>query len=179
MRPTMVMSAGIKVKTVDLSLSSRHLGSSKYGTEFTGIGELTHDGGGIFPIIAVSDNVLMWESIGSLVRGEDNKDHLLFPRRINGRYVALHGRPPQIWLAESEDLVTWPEQWMRPIFEPRPENGWDEKRVGGNGVPIETDEGWLTLHHAFDDTYTYRIGVCLLDKENPSRVIGAITQLHP
>lgn len=131
----------------------------------------THFGGGVTPMIAVSDNLVTWDRLGSIVRGEDNKDHVLFPRRINGRYVAFHRRPPQVWLAESEDLIMWPEQHMRPIFGPRPDNGWDEKRVGGNGVPIETEHGWIMFYHAYNNDHVYRIGVCLLDLEDPSCVI--------
>ena len=121
-------------------------------------------------MIAVSDNLISWERLGSIVRGEDNKDHVLFPRRINGRYVALHRRPPQVWLAESDDLIHWQEEHMRPIFGPRPDNGWDEKRVGGNGVPIETEHGWLMLYHAYNDDHVYRLGVCLLDLDDPERL---------
>ncbi len=142
-----------------------------YGSEFNGAGEPTHAGGGVLPMIAVSDNLVTWEPLGPLVRGEDNKDHLLFPRRINGRYMALHRRPPQVWLAESDDLRHWPAERMRPIFGPRPGNGWDEKRVGGNGVPIETEHGWLMLNHAYDEQHVYRLGVCLLDLDDPTRVI--------
>jgi beta-1,2-mannobiose phosphorylase / 1,2-beta-oligomannan phosphorylase len=131
----------------------------------------THLGGGITPMIAVSDNLISWKPIGSIVHGEDNKDHVLFPRRINGRYVALHRRKPQVWIAESDDLLHWSEDDMLPIFGPRPENDWDAKRVGGNGVPIETEHGWLMLYHAFTDDHIYRLSACLLDLEDPSRVI--------
>lgn len=132
----------------------------------------THAGGGVTPMIAVSDNLITWQRIGSIVRGEDDKDHVLFPRRINGRYVALHRRPPQVWLAESDDLVHWPEERMRPIFGPRPGNGWDELRVGGNAAPIETEHGWLMLYHAYNEDHVYRLGACLLDLNDPSKVIA-------
>jgi len=142
-----------------------------YGNEFAGKGVPTHAGGGVMPMIAVSSNLITWEPLGPIVQGEDNKDHVLFPRRINGHYIALHRRPPQVWLAESEDLFHWPAERMRSIFGPRPDNGWDEKRVGGNGVPIETEQGWLMLYHAYNEQHVYRLGVCLLDLEDPSQVI--------
>jgi len=141
-----------------------------YGSEFQGSGTPTHSGGGILPMIARSRNLITWERMGPIVRGEDNKDHVLFPRHIGGRYVALHRRWPTIGLAYSDDLITWPEKDMVSIFGPR-ETGWDSKSVGSNGVPIETDEGWLLLYHAYDEDHIYRFGVCLLDLENPSRVI--------
>jgi len=131
----------------------------------------THAGGGVMPMIAVGDNLIDWHTIGPIVRGEDNKDHVLFPRRINGRFVALHRRRPFVWLAESDDLVSWPEEHMRPIYGPRPENGWDEESVGGNGVPIETEHGWLMLNHAYDHEHVYRLSACLLDLDDPSKVI--------
>lgn len=131
----------------------------------------THLGGGVTPMIAVSDNLITWERVSSIVRGEDNKDHVLFPRRIHGRYVALHRRPPLVWLAESEDLIHWPEEHMRSIFGPRPENTWEEKRVGANGVPIETEHGWLMLYHGYNNQHVYHLGVCLLDLDDPACVI--------
>lgn len=141
-----------------------------YGSEFQGSGTPTHSGGGILPMIARSRNLITWERMGPIVRGEDNKDHILFPRRIGGRYVALHRRWPTIGLAYSDDLLTWPEEDMVPIFGPRA-SGWDSKSVGSNGVPIETDEGWLLLYHAYDDDHIYRFGTCLLDLKDPSRII--------
>jgi predicted GH43/DUF377 family glycosyl hydrolase len=138
---------------------------------YTAFGLSQAKGFEITPMIARSENLIDWERLGPLVRGEDNKDHVLFPRKFNGRYVALHRRPPQVWLAESDDLLTWPEARMRPIFGPRPEGTWDNKRVGGNGVPIETDAGWLMLYHAYDQEHIYRLGVCLLDRDDPGRVL--------
>jgi predicted GH43/DUF377 family glycosyl hydrolase len=148
-----------------------YMAYTAYGHEFSGPGEPTHAGGGIQPMIARSDNLMTWKRLGPIVRGEDNKDHVLFPRRINGRFVALHRRRPHIWLAYSDDLLAWPEADMKPIFGPRPENDWDSLSVGGNGVPIETEHGWLMLYHGYDEPHVYSLGVCLLDLDDPSRVI--------
>lgn len=142
-----------------------------YGREFYGQGQPTHRGGGILPMIARSENRITWQRLGPLVRGEDNKDHVLFPRRIGGRYAALHRRWPQVWLAFSDDLRTWPPGAMRPLFGPRGEGHWDGKSVGANGVPLETEEGWLLLYHGYDADHVYKFGVCLLDLEEPWRVI--------
>jgi beta-1,2-mannobiose phosphorylase / 1,2-beta-oligomannan phosphorylase len=138
---------------------------------YTAYGSQATDGSPITPMFARSDNLVAWERIGPLVTGEDNKDHVLFPRRVGGRYVALHRRPPQVWLAESDDLLTWPAEHMRPVFGPRDKGRWDGKRVGGNGVPLETEHGWLMLYHAYDDAHVYKLGVCLLDLDDPGRVI--------
>ncbi len=126
----------------------------------------------ILPMVARSENLLTWERLGPIVRGEDNKDHVLFPRQIGGRFVAFHRRRPQVWLAHSDDLVTWREEEMAPIFGPRPENGWESNKVGANGPPIETEHGWLMLYHGTDADNVYRFGLCLLDLDDPRRVLS-------
>jgi predicted GH43/DUF377 family glycosyl hydrolase len=130
-----------------------------------------HPPGSILPMIARSQNLVTWERIGPMVRGEDNKDHVLFPRRIRGRFAALHRRWPDVWLAYSDDLQTWNDADMALVFRPRPGNGWDGTSVGGNGVPIETEHGWLMLYHGYDAAHVYHFGVALLDREDPSRVL--------
>ncbi len=143
-----------------------------YSHVFEGEGKPTHDGGGIAPMVAVSDNGIRWERLGPIVTGESNKDHVLFPRKINGRYAALHRRWPTIWIAYSDDLVHWPEADMSPIFGPRPENWWDSKSVGSNGVPVETESGWLLFYHGYNEKHVYRWGTGLLDLEDPTKIIS-------
>jgi predicted GH43/DUF377 family glycosyl hydrolase len=150
---------------------SYYMTYTAYGTYYTGKGQPTHEGGGILPMIARSENLIKWENIGPIVRGEDNKDHVLFPRKIKGRFVALHRRRPNIWLAYSDDLIEWDENDMSPIFGPRKSNDWDSQTVGGNGVPLETQFGWLLFYHAYNEQHVYQQGICLLDLEEPSKVI--------
>lgn len=142
-----------------------------YGRDFSGPGEPTHDGGGILPMIARSSNLIEWERLGPIVRGEDDKDHVLFPRKIGGRYAALHRRRPDVWVAFSDDLISWPEQAMSRLYGPREGNGWDSLSVGSNGVPIETEHGWLLINHGYDEGHVYRWGVVLLDLEDPRQVL--------
>ncbi len=132
-------------------------------------------GTGITPMLARSTNLVAWEDIGPLVTGEFNKDHMLFPRKIRGRYAALHRREPNVWLAYSDDLKTWREEDMTRMYDARPENDWDCYKVGSNGVPIETEQGWLCFYHGVDHPqvgkFAYRTGVILLDKDDPTKVI--------
>ena len=131
----------------------------------------THSGGGILPMIARSANLIYWERLGPIVVGEDNKDHVLFPRKIKGKFAALHRRHPQVWLAYSEDLLHWREQNMSPVYGPRSGSTWDSLSVGNNGVPIETSEGWLVLNHGYNPDHIYHIGAVLLDLDDPTKVI--------
>jgi predicted GH43/DUF377 family glycosyl hydrolase len=142
-----------------------------YGSHFQGRGKPTHSGGGILPMVARSSNLLTWERLGPIVSGEDNKDHVLFPRKLGGRFAALHRRYPNVWLAYSDDLRNWREADMAPVYGPRPNNEWDAMSVGSNGPPIETPHGWLCINHAYDHQHVYRMGVTLLDLEDPSKVI--------
>jgi predicted GH43/DUF377 family glycosyl hydrolase len=143
-----------------------------YGRELRGDGKPAHLGDSILPMIARSRNLITWERLGAIVRGEDNKDHVLFPRKIGGRYAALHRRRPDVWLAYSDDLRTWREEDMTPIFGPRPDGVWDSQKVGANGTPIETEHGWLMLYHGTDRDDVYQFGVCLLDLGDPSQVLS-------
>lgn len=128
--------------------------------------------GSIYPMFAKSRNLIDWEVIGPMVEGEDNKDHMLFPRKFNGRFCAFHRRRPNIWLAFSEDLRTWPESEMKELCGARPEVEWEGKYIGMNGVPIETEAGWLAFYHGADAKHVYRIGVMLLDRQNPSKILS-------
>jgi len=143
-----------------------------YGRDYLGEGEPTHLGGGIVPMIARSDNLISWERVGSLVVGENNKDHVLFPRKIGSRYAAFHRPWPNIWIAYSDDLSTWSREEMAPVMGPRPDNDWDSVSIGSNGVPIETEMGWLHLYHGYDEDHIYRLGACLLDSNDPTRIIA-------
>jgi len=124
---------------------------------------------GVTPMFAESTNFITWQRIGPLVTGEENKDHALFPRQIGGRYVTFHRRPPAIWIAYSDDLKRWED--FRVVMEPRTGH-WDCNRVGAGGVPIETEHGWLVVYHAYDYEHVYRLGACLLDLDDPTRVIA-------
>ncbi|MCD6344629.1 MAG: glycosidase [Anaerolineae bacterium] len=124
---------------------------------------------GITPMFAESTNLITWRRIGPLVTGEDNKDHVLFPRQVGGRYVSFHRRPPSLWLAYSADLETWGD--FEPVLSPRADS-WDCNRVGAGGVPIETEDGWLVIYHAYDFEHVYRLGVCLLDLDDPSKILA-------
>lgn len=39
-------------------------------------------------------------------------------------------------------------------------------------LPIETEHGWLVLYRGYNDDHVCRLGSCLLDLDDPSRVIA-------
>lgn len=127
---------------------------------------------GNFPMIAVSDNLITWQDVAPLERTE-NKDHVLFPEKVNGRYAILHRRRPHIWVAFSDDLIHWDNHTI--ILSPRaagetPE-GWDSKSIGANGLPVKTEHGWLLFYHGYGPEHIYRHSIALLDLHDPTRVL--------
>jgi predicted GH43/DUF377 family glycosyl hydrolase/glycosyltransferase involved in cell wall biosynthesis len=106
----------------------------------------------------------------------DQKDVVLFPETIGGKYMALtrpmpgsFGRVLGIWIAESDDLVHWGNH--RPVAAPR-HGMWDEIRVGASLIPIRVDGGWLELYHGADRSNRYGMGAILLDAGDPSKVLA-------
>jgi len=111
----------------------------------------------------------------ALISEPDNKDGVLFPRKISGRYARLDrpmfGHTGNIWVSYSPDLIHWGESR---ICMPIRDELWDSWRVGASAQPIETEYGWLEIYHGVKQTAggpIYRLGAALLDLEKPSRVL--------
>ncbi|MFC4182503.1 BtaManbiosPhlase [Saccharococcus thermophilus] len=114
-----------------------------------------------------------------MIFAPENKDVLIFPEKINGKYYALH-RPvpksngaPEIWIAESDNLLYWGNhQFLLGLREDK----WDSGRIGGGAVPIKTDRGWLELYHGASKDNRYCMGAVLLDLHDPTKVIARSEQ---
>ena len=61
-----------------------------------------------------------------------------------------------------------------PLLTPR--FPWELIQIGNCGPPIEIDEGWLLLTHGVGAMRKYSIGAVLLDKDNPTKVLGRTSQ---
>lgn len=98
-----------------------------------------------------------------------NKGMALFPKKIDGRY-AMIGRQDNenLYIIYSDDLHVW--DGGIPILGPR--FPWEFVQIGNCGSPIEIDEGWLMLTHGVGPVRRYSIGAVLLDKNDPSKVLG-------
>jgi len=110
-----------------------------------------------------------------IIFGPDNKDVVIFPEKINGKYYALH-RPSsavfkrnEIWIAESPDLVCWGNH--RHFMGTR-EGFWDAGRIGGSAVPFRVKEGWLEIYHGATNEHRYCLGAVLLDENEPWKIIA-------
>ncbi|MGV3457824.1 glycoside hydrolase family 130 protein [Sphingomonas sp.] len=98
-----------------------------------------------------------------------NKGMGLFPRKVNGKYMMIGRQDGEnIFLIESDRLTHWDEgvKLITPKFP------WELVQMGNCGPPIELEEGWLMLTHGVGAMRKYSIGAALLDKNDPSKVIG-------
>jgi predicted GH43/DUF377 family glycosyl hydrolase len=97
------------------------------------------------------------------------KGMALFPRRIDDQFVMLGRQDNEnIWLLRSDDLDTW--ETGVPIMAPK--YPWEFVQLGNCGSPLEIDEGWLVFTHGVGMVRGYCIGACLLDKQDPARVLA-------
>jgi predicted GH43/DUF377 family glycosyl hydrolase len=98
-----------------------------------------------------------------------NKGMALFPRKIGGKYM-LVGRQDgkNLFLLSSDDL----DKWDGGDLLMKPEYPWELIQIGNCGPPIEIDEGWLLLTHGVGAMRQYSIGAVLLDRDDPSKIIG-------
>ncbi|HEC30638.1 MAG TPA: glycosidase [Candidatus Yonathbacteria bacterium] len=132
----------------------------------------------------------------------DNRDVVIFPEKINGKFVILH-RPhrwckdwfdnpkskeidvnipipfeelpqrPATWISYSSDLKNWSD--CKLLIRSSHEN--DEK-TGPGAPPIKTDEGWLLIYHHVEKDeegkIIYTAKAALLDLEDPYKIIAKI-----
>jgi len=135
-------------------------------------------------------------------KNSDNKDVVIFPEKIDGKFVILH-RPyrwckdwfenpdskkidvkipipfeelpqkPSIWISHSFDLKNWLD--YKVLIRSSHKN---EEKIGSGAPPIKTDKGWLLIYHCVKkenkDRFIYTAKAALLDLKNPSKVIAKI-----
>jgi predicted GH43/DUF377 family glycosyl hydrolase len=103
----------------------------------------------------------------------ESKGMALFPRKIGGLYVMLSRQDNEnIDLMFSDNIHFWNERkvLLKPAFP------WELVQLGNCGSPIETAAGWLVLSHGVGPLRKYCIGAFLLDRDDPSKVIGRLRE---
>jgi predicted GH43/DUF377 family glycosyl hydrolase len=103
----------------------------------------------------------------------DNKNCVIFPEKIDGRYVILHRPMPRIECSRTPSLeADWPANGV-PLLGPEPET-WRSSRVGAGTPPIRTRVGWLFAFHgatSVKEGNVYSMGWCVLDLHDPETVL--------
>jgi predicted GH43/DUF377 family glycosyl hydrolase len=150
--------------------------------------------------LATTTDFLKYTRLGVITtKGSNNKDVVLFPEKMSqqqqqssvlssstsnntdgaGKYFFLH-RPsgwigskygvnkPSIWLGEGNALTNFEKHTLLL----KPEEDWEELKVGAGTPPIKTTTGWLVIYHGVSRDKVYRAGAALLDLHDPSKIIG-------
>jgi len=102
-----------------------------------------------------------------------NKGMALFPRKIHGLYAMLSRQDNEnIYLMYSDNIHFWHEAQvvLKPTFP------WEFVQLGNCGSPMETEAGWLVLSHGVGPMRKYCIGAFLLDRDDPAKVIGRLSE---
>ncbi|WP_423141450.1 glycoside hydrolase family 130 protein [Parablastomonas sp. CN1-191] len=99
-----------------------------------------------------------------------NKGMALFPKKIDGQYMMI-GRQDgkNLFLLRSDTIDTWDDDG---ILLMEPEYPWEFIQIGNCGSPIETEHGWLMFTHGVGAMRKYALGCALLDKNDPSKILG-------
>ncbi len=120
------------------------------------------------------DKVYLWE-----------KDAMLFPRKINGKYALIHRVLPGIQICYFNDFEELTQDFWRIYLKDlntylilNPEYSHENAYIGGGCVPIETDKGWILIYHSVETDINkgqiYHASAVLLDKNDPRKVIKSL-----
>lgn len=141
--------------------------------------------------IAVTDDFEEFELLS--LSAPDNRNMVLFPEKVNGKFARLerpfpvYGRREpeafETWYSDSPDCRYWGNTQLVLKYDDVP---FCNRKNGPAGQPIKTDRGWLTLFHAVhydpDTVYPtwrnenwhklYSVGIMMLDLKDPARIVG-------
>lgn len=105
--------------------------------------------------------------------GEIQKNWVLFPEKIRGKFAVLHSISPRI-LIDYFDSLDYDRMTIESYHNNRADdNRWDNILRGVGAPPLKTNLGWLVLYHAMDrrDPNRYKVGAMILDEYNPEKVL--------
>jgi predicted GH43/DUF377 family glycosyl hydrolase len=132
-----------------------------------------YDGKMILPQFLETSDFINFKFITLNGPAVENKGMALFPRKINGLYAMLGRQDAEnIYVMFSDELHFWHS--MQLVLEPR--YHWEFIQLGNCGSPIETEEGWLVITHGVGPMRKYCIGAFLLDRHDPTKVIGRLRE---
>jgi predicted GH43/DUF377 family glycosyl hydrolase len=143
-------------------------GTQTYYATFT-----AYDGRIVVPELVETSDFLLFRFRTLNGPAAENKGMALFPRKIGGQYAMLSRQDNEnIYVMFSDNIHFWNERsvLLKPTFP------WELVQLGNCGSPIETDAGWLVLSHGVGAMRKYCIGAFLLDREDPSKVIGRLRE---
>ena len=108
--------------------------------------------------------------------GEINKNWVIFPEKINGKFAILHSITPQILIDYVDSMDEFDgKKFIKSKHSSKPqwECTWDNMVRGVGPTPLKTDIGWLVMYHAMDknDPDRYKLGAMILDFKDPTKIL--------
>ncbi len=100
-----------------------------------------------------------------------NKGMALFPRCVNGQYLAISRHDGENLFVLTSDN---PHFWNEAKLLQEPVEPWELVQIGNSGSPLETEAGWILLTHGVGPVREYCIGAMLLDLNDPTKVLGRL-----
>jgi predicted GH43/DUF377 family glycosyl hydrolase len=132
-----------------------------------------YDGFRILPQLIETRDFITFRIATLNGRAAINKGIALFPRKIDGQFVALARLDNENnHLIRSDNVRFWHEREMLQ----KPELPWELIQIGNSGSPIETEAGWIVLTHGVGPLRQYVLGAILLDLNDPARRIGSLRE---
>lgn len=103
-----------------------------------------------------------------------DKDGVLFPEKINGKYVFFHRIEPNIIIDSVNNLSFDNDSFLGQQGYIVPRTGsWDGVKIGINTPPLKTPKGWLAFYHGISSIdRNYRLGALLLDLTDVTKVLS-------
>lgn len=118
--------------------------------------------------LATTRDFQTFQRHGLLMPELEQRTSALLPATVDGRYVLFHRPMPNLWVSFSRDLKQW--NGMTCIFQTKI-GAWYENKLGIGAPPIETEHGWLVFWHGKNNRREYALGIMLLDKNDPRKIL--------
>lgn len=112
------------------------------------------------------------------------KDLVLFPEKFGNEYLAIYRMPPAICITSLASLNRNDVFWRSGCLDPKrlllsPAHWFESRSISPSAPPILTNYGWLLVFHCVDigadGNARYTASAALLDREDPRRVLGRLT----
>jgi len=106
--------------------------------------------------------------------GEGNKNVVLHPEKVNGKYMLYHRIWPHILIDYVDDLEFGQgKKYLKEMAKISARgDSWDSHKIAVAAPPLLIDEGWLLIYQgAGSQDRKYKVGAMILDRDDPSKVL--------
>ena len=103
---------------------------------------------------------------------DDEEYYLILHRPDSSTDLNLKTIGRDIWLSITNSVSSLHNS----IILLKPEQAWENLKIGTGPSPIKTRKGWLLIYHGVSIDRIYRVGAALLDLKDPRQVIARTKQ---